>query len=196
MEKTDFDYSMQGYKIFTYMNMRVMIQKIVGRGMLESVLNFVWGAKKPNVERIHAGNDSVNEIEEYLALCDIPRSVAMQMETHKKKHRFYSWMSSARPDLPCKLQGEYSRTQMVKFAMVFTVRGIIDISHYRMCSKAELPTREFMGLIRKAMMDIDPDVAKLMMPMCAFRNGLCTEVRGCGHPGKYTDFTEMEGQAK
>ncbi|MBQ4433427.1 MAG: hypothetical protein II894_04640, partial [Bacteroidales bacterium] len=79
MEKTDFDYSMQGYKIFTYMNMRVMIQKIVGRGMLESVLNFVWGAKKPNIERIHAGNDSVNEIEEYLALCDIPRSVAMQM---------------------------------------------------------------------------------------------------------------------
>ena len=172
-------------------DMKIIIRKIVGADTLKEVLSFVWGAKGANIARLHAGNDSVNEIEEYLALCEIPRSVAMQLETHKKKHRFYSWMSSARPDLPSTLQGEYSRNQIVRFAMVFTVRGIIDISHYRMCEKAEEPTRRFMRLLRSAVKEIDEDVASHMMPMCAYRNGLCTEVRSCGKPKTYKQGMEM-----
>lgn len=171
-----------GFKLVTEGNMKIVIKKIVGSNVLKDILGFIWGAKGANLPKLHAGNDSVNEVEEYLVLCEIPRSVAMQLETHKKKHRFYSWMSSARPDLPSRLEGEYSRDQIVRFAMVFTVRGIIDISHYRMCMKAEDKTRHFMGLLKDAMGTIDPDVAALMMPMCAYRNGLCTEMRSCGHP--------------
>lgn len=188
--KDDLYYMMEGGKILKSGNMRIILRKLVEKNVLCDVLEFIWGAKGANSDRLHAGNDSVNEIEEYLALCEIPRSVAMQLETHKKKHRFYSWMSSARPDLPSTLQGEYSRDQIVRFAMVFTVRGIIDISHYRMCNKAEMPTRDFMRLLRRAMNEIDPDVASLMMPMCAYRNGLCTELRSCKNPSSYQDGRE------
>ena len=184
-------YLKNGYKSVTEGNMKIIIKKIVDGDVLKDILGFVWNAPGSNLKKLHAGNDSVNEVEEYLALCEIPRSVAMQVETHKKKHRFYSWMSSARPDLPCTLQGEYSRDQIVKFAMIFTVRGIIDISHYRMCMKAEEPTRLFMRLLRDAIRDIDPDVAKLMMPMCAYRNGLCTELRSCKHPKTYNQGMEF-----
>lgn len=184
-------YLRNGYKSVTEGNMKIIIKKIVDSDVLKDILGFIWGAKGANLPKLHAGNDSVNEVEEYLVLCEIPRSVAMQLATCRKKYRNYSWMSSARPDLDAKAASEYSRDQIVRFAMVFTVRGIIDISHYRMCIKAEEPTRRFMRLLRDAIWDIDPDVAKLMMPMCAYRNGLCTELRGCKHPKTYKQGMEF-----
>ena len=87
--KDDLYYMMEGGKILKSGNMRIILRKIVERNVLRDVLEFIWGAKGANTDKLHVGNDSVNEIEEYLALCEIPRSVAMQLETHKKKHRFY-----------------------------------------------------------------------------------------------------------
>jgi hypothetical protein len=126
-----------------------------------------------------------------VALCEVPRSVAMQLVTHRKKMGNYSWMSSGRPDLAYSLKTEYSRTQKVRIAMTFTPRGIIDMAHYRLCTNAELPTRKFMALLRDIMEEIDPNIARLMMPMCAYRNGLCTMIHGCGRPQKYDDWTNI-----
>jgi hypothetical protein len=159
---------------------------------LTAIMQFVWGLeKKPNTKKIYASDDSIAEAEHYVALCEVPRSVAMQLVTHRKKMGNYSWMSSGRPDLAYSLKTEYSRTQKVRIAMTFTPRGIIDMAHYRLCTKAELPTRKFMALLRDIMEEIDPNIARLMMPMCAYRNGLCTMIHGCGRPQKYDDWTNI-----
>jgi hypothetical protein len=159
---------------------------------LTAIMQFVWGLeKKPNTKKIYASDDSIAEAEHYVALCEVPRSVAMQLVTHRKKMGNYSWMSSGRPDLAYSLKTEYSRTQKVRIAMTFTPRGIIDMAHYRLCTKAELPTRKFMALLRDIMEEIDTNIARLMMPMCAYRNGLCTMIHGCGRPQKYDDWTNI-----
>ena len=166
---------------------------------MKQVIDFLWAktpkqkAKLHTDDRIYAGNDSILEIPEWYAFCTAPRSVAMQIETTKKKNGCYLWMASARPDRDSKAAQEYSRDQEVKFVFKFTARGIIEISHYRMCMKAEDPTRRFMYLLQKALLEYGEGgacreavlVARQMMPMCAYRNGLCTETQSCMDPQKY-----------
>ena len=148
--------------------------------MLTKVLNHCWGAEnRMSRKRLMGCSDSILEIPEYYAFCTAPRSVAMQLETHKKKHRFYMWMGTARKDRADAIKGEYSREQLVPFAMVFTARAIKEISHYRMCQKAEKPTRIFMNFLQLKLSAVDMELAKEMMPMCTYRNGLCTELNSC-----------------
>lgn len=149
--------------------------------VLKGVLKHVWGVdSKMNMKKMFASNDSILEIQEYVAVCKVPRSVALQIETHKKKHRAYMWLGTGRPDRADRVQGEYSREQIIPMTIVFTPRWIKEVSHYRMCSKAEAPTREFMKLFKEKLAEVEPDLAAQMMPMCEFRNGLCTEFGSCG----------------
>lgn len=173
---------------------------------LTSVMRYLWNADATPSRRLFASSDSILEIPTWYVFCVAPRSVAMQLETHKKKHGFYLWMSSARPDRDSEAAKSYSREQPVRFVMKITSRAIIDISHYRMCEKAERPTRMFMVSLRKAMFKSAREhndlqlcfTAEQMMPMCAYRNGLCTEIRGCGNPKRYGSYapTETESHAQ
>jgi hypothetical protein len=148
--------------------------------MLTKVLKHCWGAEnRMSRKRLMACSDSILDIPEYYAFCLAPRSVAMQMETHKKKNRFYLWMGTARPDRADAIVGEYSREQLVPFAMVFTARAIKEISHLRMCSKAEKATRTFMALLQMKLSYVDKELAENMMPLCKYRGGICTELNSC-----------------
>ena len=147
---------------------------------LKKLLKHCWGVdSKMSKAKLFASNDSILEVPEYWAFCHAPRSVAMQLRTHEKKHRMYFWMGTGRPDRADAIPGEYSREQLVPFAMVLTARAIKEISHYRMCKKAEAPTREFMAVFKRTLHGIEPALAAEMMPMCKFRNGLCTEFNSC-----------------
>jgi hypothetical protein len=148
--------------------------------MLYEVMQHCWGVKSTkNKSRLFACNDSILEIPEYWCFCTAPRSVAAQLRTHEKKHGMYFWMATGRPDREDKAQGEYSREQLVNFVMKLTARAIKEISHYRMCQKAELPTRIFMQLFQTELEKIEPELAKQMMPLCKYRGGICTEFNSC-----------------
>ena len=151
-----------------------------GDAFLKKLLKHCWNVdSKMSKNKLFASNDSILEVPEYWAFCHAPRSVAMQLRTHEKKHRMYFWMGTARPDRADAIPGEYSREQLVPFAMVLTARAIKEISHYRMCKKTEAPTREFMAVFKRTLHGIEPALAAEMMPMCKFRNGLCTEFNSC-----------------
>lgn len=148
--------------------------------LLKRTLQHCWGAKGNLPKRkLFACSDSINEIPEYWAFCLAPRSVAAQLRTHEKKHGMYFWMGTGREDRPDAIPGEYSRKQIVPFVLKLTARAIKEISHYRMCMKAEQPTREFMKLFKDKLEEIEPELAKQMMPMCQFRGGICTELNSC-----------------
>lgn len=147
---------------------------------LKKLLKHCWNVdSKMSKTKLFASNDSILEVPEYWCFCHAPRSVAMQLRTHEKKHGMYFWMGTARPDRADAVPGEYSREQMVPFVMKLTARAIKEISHYRMCKKAEAPTREFMEVFKRTLHGIEPALAAEMMPMCKFRNGLCTEFNSC-----------------
>ena len=152
---------------------------------LKKLLKHCWGVdSKMSKAKLFASNDSILEVPEYWCFCHAPRSVALQMETHKKKHGVYVWLGTARPDRADAIPGEYSREQLGPFVMKLTARAIKEISHYRMCKKAEAPTREFMAVFKRTLNGIEPALAAEMMPMCKFRNGLCTEFNSCKKKGK------------
>lgn len=167
------------------MKMKIKIHKIEQTDdLLKKTLFHCWGVEsKMNKGKLFACNDSILEIPEYYIICTAPRSVAAQMRTHEKKNGVYFWMGTGRPDRPDAVPGEYSREQEVPFVMKLTARAIKEISHYRMCQKAEEPTREFMYRLQFELFKVEPELAKEMMPMCQFRNGLCTEFNSCQKKG-------------
>lgn len=148
--------------------------------MFKKTMLHCWGIEsKMNKKKIFASNDSILEIPEYWVFAKAPRSVAMQLRTHEKKHGMYFWMGTGRKDRKDRIPGLYSREQIVPFVMKLTARAIKEISHYRMCGKAEMPTRKFMQLFKDKLCEVEPELAKEMMPMCQFRNGICTEFNCC-----------------
>lgn len=158
-----------------------IVKNLQSDGLLAMTFEHCWGIKsKMNKEKIFASNDSILEVPEYWVFAKAPRSVAAQLRTHEKKHGMYFWMGTGRKDRKDRVPGEYSREQIVPFVMKLTARAIKEISHYRMCGKAELPTRQFMALFKEQLCAIEPELAKEMMPMCQFRNGFCTEFNCCG----------------
>lgn len=162
--------------------MEINIKKIEQTDeMLRETLKHCWGVEsKMNMAKFTASNDSILEITEYYAFCKAPRSVAAQLRTHEKKNGMYFWMGTARPDRADAVPGKYSREQEVPFVMKLTARAIKDIAHYRMCGKAEKPTRDFMSLFKAELCSVEPELAKQMVPLCVFRNGICTEFNSCG----------------
>lgn len=97
---------------------------------------------------------------------------------------FADSFSTARPDREDAVKGEYSRDQIVPFCMKLTARAIKEISHYRLCMKAEETTRLFMGEFQRVLSEIEPELAGQMMPMCQYRNGICTELNSCKNQKK------------
>lgn len=148
--------------------------------MFFKTLQHCWGVKsKMNKTKIFACNDSILEIPEYYAFCTAPRSVAMQLRTHEKRNGMYAWLATGRPDREDRATGEYSREQEINFVMKLTARAIKEISHYRMCTKAEKATRDFMQLFKNELAKIEPELAGNMMPLCQYRGGVCTEFNSC-----------------
>ena len=147
---------------------------------LSKTMLHCWNVKsKMNRKKIFASNDSILEIPEYWIFCRAPRSVAAQLRTHEKKHGSYFWMGTARPDRADAVQGEYSRDQIVPFVMKLTARALKEIAHYRMCRKAEKPTRDFLDELKQKIAEIEPSLADEMVPLCIFRGGICTEFQSC-----------------
>ena len=152
-------------------------------------LKHCWGVNsKMDTRKIFASNDSILEIPEYYVYCKAPRSVAAQLRTHEKKHGMYFWMGTSRPDRKDALKGEYSRDQEVLFVMKLTARAIKEISHYRMCCKAEKATRDFMDALKAEFERVEPDLAAQMVPLCVYRGGICTEFNSCGYNNRVKDI--------
>lgn len=150
------------------------------RMMLRATLKHCWGVdSQMKSAKLFACNDSVLEIPEYWVFCHAPRSVAAQLRTHEKKHGMYFWMGTGRTDRTDRIPGKYSREQIVPFVMKLTARAIKEISHYRMCQKAEEPTRQFMADFKAELEKIEPELAAQMMPLCKYRGGICTEFNSC-----------------
>lgn len=180
--------------------MEINLVETTSEFMAGDVISYLWGRKEVTVPslNVYRTDDSILEISEIYAFCVAPRSVVMQLETHKKKHGCYVWMTSARPDRNAAASVVYSREQPIRFVMKLTPRAIIHMSHARMCEKAETPTRKFMLLLKSKLIAMDKpgwvEVGRQMMPLCAYRNGLCTEIMSCGNPKNYDDYAFNDGK--
>lgn len=79
--------------------------------------------------------------------------------------------------------------------MTVNARALIEMSHLRLCSRAQREIRELFMELKKGVASVSPMVADMMVPKCEQWPGVqfCTEGKGCGRHPKLQDIVKKEG---
>ena len=75
-------------------------------------------------------------------------------------------------------------------------RALIEMSHLRMCSRAQREIRELFYKIRRCLRNVCPTVAANMAPACEARGGIpfCTEHDSCGLHPRLSELVSQQGE--
>ena len=125
-----------------------------------------------------AGHSPIRVLPFYISMTDIPYWVAMHLVRHVHSVPF---ISSQRNDR----QTMYDRRTSPQDAPVnmdwyMNAEELINVSHKRLCTQASIETRAVVAEICDLVLDACPEFEGLLVPMCMYRNGKCTEFKPCG----------------
>lgn len=89
-------------------------------------------------------------------------------------------------------QNKYDRThasqgEFVDHIMSINAAELIFMAHKRLCLQASKETRYVMQLIVQKTLEVAPYMKNVLVPLCKYRNGICTEMFPC----KETNFNEL-----
>ena len=70
--------------------------------------------------------------------------------------------------------------QFVSHIMSINAQELINMAHKRLCAQASPETRFVMKKICDAIIEVAPYMKDVLVPLCEYRNGMCTEMFGCG----------------
>lgn len=87
-------------------------------------------------------------------------------------------------------QDNYDRTKapqdaMVSHIMSVNAQELVFMAHKRLCGQADPYTRKVMQEIVKQVEEVSPEFQDVLVPLCGYRNGKCTEFNCCGLNKKY-----------
>ena len=87
-------------------------------------------------------------------------------------------------------QEKYDRTQapqgeFVSHIMSVNAQELVQMAHKRLCGQASKETRRVMQMIVDAVVKECPEFKDVLVPLCEYRNGLCTEFHPCGYNKKF-----------
>jgi hypothetical protein len=87
-------------------------------------------------------------------------------------------------------QNNYDRTKapqdaIVSHIMSVNMQELVFMSHKRLCGQADSYTRKVMQEIVRQVVEISPELKDVLVPLCGYRNGRCTEFNCCGLNKKY-----------
>ena len=71
-----------------------------------------------------------------------------------------------------------TRDTPVNHLMFLNAQSLINISRKRLCAKADKLVVDIMYKIREKVNDVDPELARNMLPECKYR-GFCPEMKSC-----------------
>lgn len=80
-----------------------------------------------------------------------------------------------------KLEENFDRKTPTNLGLFLNAQALIDMAKLRLCKQASKETIQAFNEIKKEMVNVDPDLAKMMVAKCVYRNGLCGEPRRCGY---------------
>lgn len=123
---------------------------------------------------------------------EVPYWVAMHFRTHQLSEGIYDinvrpdfkndYISTQRDD---RVQDDTPRSEktqgeIVKYIMTINAPALVNMSHKRLCKQASEETREVMQEIVKKVIEVAPYMKDVLVPLCVYRNGKCTEMFSCG----------------
>lgn len=87
-------------------------------------------------------------------------------------------------------QTNYDRTKapqdaVVSHIMSINAQELVFMAHKRLCGQADAYTQRVMQEIVKQVSEINPEFKNVLVPLCGYRNGKCTEFNCCGANKQY-----------
>lgn len=76
-------------------------------------------------------------------------------------------------------RSEKPQGEIVSHVMSINAQELINMAHKRLCAQASKETRDVMRMICKEVVKACPEFKDLLVPLCKYRNGLCTEFFPC-----------------
>lgn len=95
-------------------------------------------------------------------------------------------------------QTNYDRTKApqdaaVSHIMSVNAQELVFMAHKRLCGQADPYTRKVMQEIVKQVVETNPEFKGILVPLCGYRNGKCTEFNCCGLNKQYQGG-EIDGE--
>lgn len=90
------------------------------------------------------------------------------------------------------LKANSDRQTPVNLGLFLNAQSLIDMAKLRLCRQAHKDTIEVFKALKKAVALADPDLAKLMVPKCVYRGGICGEPKCCGYNSTEAFERELE----
>lgn len=89
------------------------------------------------------------------------------------------YVQTQRTDRTHVIRDEQSQGKLVSHIMSVNAQELVFMSHKRLCMQASKETREVMQEICRQVIEVCPQMKSVLVPLCKYRNGKCTEFFPC-----------------
>lgn len=79
-----------------------------------------------------------------------------------------------------KLYSSVDRYTPVNLGILVNAQALIDMAKLRLCQQSHRETITTFKELKKAIAEVDPSLATLLVPKCVYRGGICGEPMACG----------------
>ena len=140
---------------------------------------------------LKANHSPIRTLNFCFKLIDIPSWVSVHLVRHIHALPFVKTQRNDRQD-------NYDRRKAPQDAPVtmnwfLNAEELITVAHKRLCMQASPETREIIKEICRQVEELCPEFNGLLVPMCYYRNGMCTEFNPCGYNKGYNRGNRDEG---
>ena len=107
----------------------------------------------------------------------IPYWVSVHFVRHQIGINHY--VQTQRTDRTGVNRSEKRQDELVSHIMSINAQELIFMAHKMLCKQASKETREVMQEIVKQVIDVAPYMKEVLVPLCVYRNGKCSEMFKC-----------------
>lgn len=91
------------------------------------------------------------------------------------------YVQTQRTDRTHIIRDTQSQGKLVSHIMSINAQELVFMSHKRLCKQASPETREVMQEICRQVIEVCPQMKSVLVPLCKYRNGKCTEFFPCNN---------------
>lgn len=105
-------------------------------------------------------------------------SIKSWVATHWSRHKWECFIQTQRTDRTGVNRDELPQSALVTFVGEANVQHLIDTMRKRLCYQAAPDTREYAEDLKRAISNMEPEIAWALCPSCVYRGG-CSEMKSC-----------------
>ncbi len=166
------------------MKCKVVVEKKIGLDLAREACEFTMyepQASKLTEKGMYKWEHSMMYTQWFwVKMYNIPHFVAMHLRTHEKNGAVH-FVQTHRDDRGC--TEEVTRWTPTNMAMLLNGKHLVDMARKRLCSGASCETQVVMTAIKDAILKVDQELGRRMVPDCVYR-GACYQPNCCGYMPK------------